>query len=97
MPNVSPKGSLAVWDDNHLALRISRRRADLVALLVQHFGKITGDFSLGMLIAFGRFASDINNVVELLFARDLEGRPLERTHCSCPSLPRSSQCVLTLI
>lgn len=39
--------------------------------IVQGFGKITGDFGLGLLIPFDRFASvepSISNVVEVLFA-----------------------------
>ena len=39
--------------------------------IVQGLGKITGDFGLGLLIPFDRFASvepSISNVVEVLFA-----------------------------
>jgi hypothetical protein len=38
--------------------------------VVQGFGKITGDFGLGLLIAFDRFASvepSISNVVDMAF------------------------------
>jgi hypothetical protein len=38
--------------------------------IVQGFGKITGDFGLGLLIAFDRFASvepSISNVVDMAF------------------------------
>jgi hypothetical protein len=53
-------------------------------VLVQRFGKITGNLDLGLLIAFDRFASvepSISNVVEVLFAGALEGRTFKRKHC----------------
>ena len=56
----------------------------IVEGIVQGFGKITGDFGLGLLIAFDRFASvepSISNVVEVLFAGALEGCNLKRKHC----------------
>jgi hypothetical protein len=73
--------------------------------IAQGFGKITGDFSLGLLIAFDRFASvesSISNIVEVLFAGALKGRALKRKHCLFDDVlvrrylledPRSSQCV----
>src|SRR5262249_22722962 len=56
----------------------------IVEGIVQGFGKITGDFGLGLLIAFDRFASvepSTSNVVEVPFASALEGRTLKRKHC----------------
>jgi hypothetical protein len=75
----------------------------IVEGIVQGFGKNTGDFGLGLLIAFDQFASvepSISNVVELLFADALEGRTLK--HCLFDDVlvhryllagPRSFQCV----
>jgi hypothetical protein len=51
----------------------------IVEGIVQGFGKITGDFGLGLPIAFDRFASvepSISNVVEVFFADALEDRTL---------------------
>ena len=56
----------------------------IVEGIVQGFGKITGDFSLGVLIAFDRFASvepSSSNVIEVRFAGALKGRALKRKHC----------------
>jgi hypothetical protein len=53
-------------------------------VLVQRFGKISGNLGLGVLVAFDRFASvdpGIIKVVEVLRAGALEGRSLKRTHC----------------
>jgi hypothetical protein len=77
----------------------------IVEGIVRGFGKITGDFGLGLHIPFDRFASvepSISNVVEVLFAGTLEGRALKRKHCLLDDVlvyryllerPRSSQCV----
>ena len=77
----------------------------IVEGIVQGFGKITGDFGLGLLIAFDRLASvepSISNVVEVLFAGALEGCTLKRRHCLFDDVlvhryllerPRPSQCV----
>ena len=53
----------------------------IVEGIVQGFGKITGDFGLGLLIAFDWLASvgpSISNVVEVLFAGALEGCTLKK-------------------
>ena len=50
----------------------------IVESIVQGFGKITGDFRLGLLIAFDRFASiqpSISNIIEVLFAGALKAAP----------------------
>ena len=73
--------------------------------IVQGFRKITGEFSLGLLIAFDRFASvesSTSNIVEVLFAGAFKGCALKRKHCVFDDVlvrrylleyTRSSQCV----
>lgn len=59
--------------------------------IVQGFAKITGDFGVGLLIAFDQFASvepSISNVVEVLFSGALESRTLKRKHCLFDDVPR---------
>src|SRR5262245_50019664 len=80
----------------------------IVEGIVQGFGKITGDFRLGLLVAFDRFASvepSISNVIEVLFASALKGRTLKRKHCLFDDVlvhryllgaPRSSQWIWPL-
>src|SRR3970282_1130256 len=80
----------------------------IVEGIVQRFGKITGDFRLGLLIAFDRFASvepSICNIIEVLFAGAFKGRALKRKHCLFDDVlvhrylleePRSSQWVWPL-
>jgi hypothetical protein len=77
----------------------------IVGGIVPGFGKITGDFGLGLLIPIDQLASvepSISNVVEVLLAGALEGRTLKRKHCLLDDglvrrylleRPRSSQCI----
>src|SRR5690606_17934999 len=55
----------------------------VVDVIVQHFRKIAGDFRLGLLVVFGRFASvDARTfeIVEVLFAGASQRLGLERKH-----------------